>query len=81
MRFKVSRDQISWYPTVDDGRCIGCKACFEFCSHGTYVWNEAVGKPEVKNPNSCVVGCSSCALQCPAEAIRFPPLSILRQYM
>lgn len=81
MRFKVPREKIPWYPTVDEDKCIGCKTCFEFCTHGTYNWDEEVGKPVVQNPTSCVVGCSSCAAQCPAEAISFPPLSILKKFM
>ncbi|MCR4426016.1 MAG: ferredoxin family protein [Firmicutes bacterium] len=70
-----------WYPTVDAEKCSGCRSCFEFCSHGTYGWDEDAGKPVVKNAFSCVVGCSSCAARCPSEAISFPPLSILKQYL
>jgi CDP-4-dehydro-6-deoxyglucose reductase len=81
MRFRVSRDQIPWHPTVDSEKCTGCKTCFEFCSHGTYTWDEQNGRPIVTKAVACVVGCSSCAAQCPSEAIKFPPLSILRQYM
>lgn len=80
MGFKVPREQIPWYPTVDAGKCIGCRTCFEFCSHGVYEWSHETGKPVVKNPYNCVVGCSSCAARCPAEAIVFPQLSILKQY-
>lgn len=81
MRFKVPREQIPWHPTVDTEKCIGCRTCFEFCTHGTYEWDEENGRPVVKNPNNCIVGCSSCAPQCPVEAITFPPLSILKAYM
>lgn len=81
MRFKVPREQIPWYPTVDERKCSGCKTCFEFCRRKTYEWDEENGKPVVKNPFNCVVGCSNCAAQCPSEAITFPPLSILKQYM
>ena len=66
---------------MNTGKCVGCKMCSEFCSHGVYKWEETSSKPTVMNPTGCVVGCSSCALQCPAEAIVFPPLSILKQYM
>ncbi|HHV79577.1 MAG TPA: ferredoxin family protein [Firmicutes bacterium] len=81
LRFKVPREQIPWHPTVDLAKCIGCKTCFEFCPHGTYEWDEENGRPVVKNPSNCVVGCSNCAPHCPAEAIAFPPLSILKEYM
>lgn len=81
MLFKVGREEIPWHPTIDLGKCTGCGTCFEFCRHGTYGWDHNVGKPSLKNPTNCVVGCSSCALECPAEAISFPPLTILRNYM
>jgi NAD-dependent dihydropyrimidine dehydrogenase PreA subunit len=81
MPFNVPRAQIPWHPTVDLAKCVGCGTCFEFCAHGTYGWDEKEGKPLVKNPNNCVVGCSGCAPECPAGAITFPPLTILKQYM
>jgi len=81
MRFRVSREEIPWHPTVDAEKCSGCRTCFEFCPHGTYTWDEESGRPVVSRPTSCVVGCSNCAPQCPAGAISFPPLSILRKYM
>jgi len=81
MRFKVPRELIPWNPTVNHEKCIGCRTCFEFCSHGVYSWDEEAGKLVVSNPTNCVVGCSGCRSQCPAEAISFPPLSILRNYM
>lgn len=80
MRFNVSREEIPWYPTVDAEKCIGCRTCFEFCRNGVYAWDGDRGHPIVVKPYNCVVGCSSCAAQCPSEAIKFPPLSILKQY-
>lgn len=81
MSYRVQREQIPWYPTIDVEKCTGCRTCFEFCPHRTYEWDEKQGRPVVKNPFNCVVGCSGCAPQCPNEAIMFPPLSILRQYL
>ncbi|MGE5571484.1 MAG: 4Fe-4S binding protein [Clostridia bacterium] len=80
MGYKVPREQIPCYPTVDFEKCTGCRTCFEFCSHGTYGWDEAAGRPVVRNPFNCVAGCSGCAPQCPNGAITFPPLSILKEY-
>ncbi len=76
MAFKVRREEIPWYP-----KCTGCRTCYEFCQHGTYEWDEERARPIVKNPFNCIVGCSGCAPHCPNEAITFPPLSILRQYL
>jgi len=81
MRFKVPREKIPWHPAIDEDKCIGCKTCFEFCTHGTYNWDEEAGKPIVQNPTSCVVGCSICVAQCRSEAISFPPLSILKKFI
>ncbi len=74
----IAREGIPWYPTVDDARCKGCRTCFEFCSHGVYAWDDAANIAKVVEPFRCVVGCSSCALQCEEGAIHFPPLSILK---
>jgi NAD-dependent dihydropyrimidine dehydrogenase PreA subunit len=77
----IPREEIPWYPAIDQEKCLGCGACVDFCSHGTYEMNHDTGKPIVKNPYHCVVGCSGCKLQCPAEAISFPPLTILNQFI
>ncbi|MEA4882831.1 MAG: 4Fe-4S dicluster domain-containing protein [Clostridia bacterium] len=76
----MSRNEIPWYPAVDAEKCSGCRSCYDFCSHATYIWDEDAQRPVVKNPFNCVVGCSTCAAQCPSQAIAFPPLSILKQY-
>ncbi|MCR4397546.1 MAG: ferredoxin family protein [Firmicutes bacterium] len=81
MRFKVPRDQIPWHPTIDGDKCSGCRTCFEFCRNGVYEWDAQNEKPVVKRPHSCIVGCSACSAKCPSEAIAFPPLSILKQYI
>jgi NAD-dependent dihydropyrimidine dehydrogenase PreA subunit len=75
------REQIPWYPTVDSAKCVGCRKCFEFCSHGVYAWDETAGTPKVQEPFQCVVGCSNCASQCAEGAIAFPPLTILKEFL
>jgi NAD-dependent dihydropyrimidine dehydrogenase PreA subunit len=75
------REQIPWYPRVDLGKCLGCRTCVEFCSHGVYGWDEPANRPKVIEPFRCVVGCSGCSSQCDEGAITFPPLSILKQYV
>jgi CDP-4-dehydro-6-deoxyglucose reductase, E3 len=75
------RENIPWHPTVDSEKCVGCKACFEFCSHGVYAWDDQKEKPVVAEPFQCIVGCSSCRDQCDAAAISFPPLSVLKSFL
>jgi NAD-dependent dihydropyrimidine dehydrogenase PreA subunit len=71
----IPRNEVPWFPTIDSEKCIECGQCVDFCSHGTYEMEQ--GKPVVKNPYHCVVGCSGCKPQCPKGAISFPQLSIL----
>ena len=75
------REQIPWYPAVDLAKCVGCRRCFEFCSHGVYGWDEAANTPKVLEPFQCVVGCSSCSQECEEGAIAFPPLTILKEFV
>jgi NAD-dependent dihydropyrimidine dehydrogenase PreA subunit len=75
------REQIPWYPTVDAAKCAGCRKCFEFCSHRVYGWDDQANAPRVIEPFQCVVGCSSCTQECDAQAITFPPLSVLKPFV
>lgn len=77
----IPREEIPWHPTIDGDKCQGCGVCLDFCSHGTYEFDPNTGKPMVKNPSNCVVGCSGCQPECPAGAITFPPLTILQKYL
>ncbi|MCL4880392.1 MAG: 4Fe-4S ferredoxin [Anaerolineae bacterium] len=68
----VCREEIHWYPTVVDERCIGCgRNVYQF----DYENNVAV----VTNPLQCMVGCSTCATVCPREAIEFPSRGYIQQ--
>ncbi len=70
----IPRSQIPWHPTIDYEKCVSCGKCVEYCTLGTYVFEEKDGKkrPVVKNPNKCVVLCSGCDAICPAGAISHP---------
>lgn len=68
----IPREEIPWFPTIDDERCIGCKSCVEFCPNAVLEFDEAAGKARVKNPYNCVVECKACAKLCPVDAISFP---------
>jgi NAD-dependent dihydropyrimidine dehydrogenase PreA subunit len=66
----IPREEIPWYPTVDPETCIGCTLCYVTCGRGVYDMQD--NKAVVPTPYSCMVGCSTCAIVCPVEAISFP---------
>ena len=76
---KIPREEIPWFPTVDKKKCTGCQVCYNFCSHQTYAWDDKENVSVVANPYNCVVGCNSCESQCPAGAISFPSLEVLKE--
>ena len=73
------REQIPWYPIVDEDLCDGCGVCLKLCSVGALQPTDN-GKVSVADPFACIVGCSSCANVCKPGAIIFPPRSILDAY-
>jgi len=75
----IPREQIPWFPTVDEDLCNGCGICLRMCTTGALVATED-GKVCVVEPFACVVDCSSCADRCKPGAILFPPRSILQVY-
>jgi NAD-dependent dihydropyrimidine dehydrogenase PreA subunit len=75
------REQIPWYPSVDLSKCVGCRNCYDFCSHEVYGWDEAANTPTVSEPFLCVVGCNSCSHECDEGAIAFPPLTVLKGFL
>lgn len=66
----IPRKDIPWYPTVDADTCIGCTLCFATCGRGVYDIRD--NKAVAANPLKCMVGCTTCANVCPAQAISFP---------
>lgn len=75
----IPREEIPWFPTMDENKCDGCKVCFDFCAYGVYTWDEKKEIAVVKNPYNCMVGCNYCESMCKPGAISFPDLSILRE--
>lgn len=65
------RSEIDWHPTINEEKCIGCGLCFLTCGKGVYRFDWERKKSTVIHPESCVVGCQTCANLCPAEAISF----------
>ncbi len=73
------REQIPWYPTLNEDLCDGCGKCLRLCS------SKALSRTDtntvtVDDPFRCIVGCSSCATICQPGAITFPPRSMLDAY-
>lgn len=71
----IPREEIHWYPNVDEKKCSGCSSCVEFCTQGVFTFD---GKSHVAKPFSCLVGKSSCRSFCPERAISFPTLAELK---
>jgi len=67
----IPRAEIDWHPTVSEDKCIGCGLCFLTCGKGVYQFDWDRKKSVVIHPESCVVGCQTCANLCPAQAIAF----------
>ncbi len=66
----IPREEIPWYPTVNDELCLNDNVCIDFCSNDVFKQDDI--HTVVANPYNCVVGCSSCGTQCPSGAITSP---------
>ena len=75
----IPREQIDWHPTVVPERCIGCGICATSCNKGVYAFDYEANKPVVVAPQSCMVGCTTCATICPEDALEFPSQGYVRQ--
>jgi len=77
----IPRENIEWHPTVDNEKCTGCGVCFTSCGKKVYGFDFALKKPVVVQPQACMVGCITCANTCLFDAISFPSVKGLRQFM
>ena len=66
----IPRENIPWYPTINEQLCTSCGSCLDFCSNSVFEQGEVA--MHVTQPYNCVVGCSSCVKVCPSDAISFP---------
>lgn len=76
--FKIPRDKIPWFLSIDPALCISDQECLNFCHNNVFAMDDASGKVVVDRPLNCVVGCDSCAQIFPGQAITFPDKDELR---
>ncbi len=58
---------MSFNPTIDKNKCIGCGACVNVCPVKVYILKDGKAHPE--NPTKCI-GCKACESVCPVQAIK-----------
>ena len=69
----IARKEIPWFPAVDPDKCIGCELCYVTCGREVYETTpDKYHKAVVERRYNCMVGCSTCAVVCPTQAISFP---------
>ena len=64
------RENIDWFPCIDESLCNLCKICYEMCPRDVFIATE--DHVVVERPYSCVFLCRGCANKCPQSAIQFP---------
>ena len=76
----VPRREIPWFPTIDVEACIGCQLCYVTCGREVFTMTADVPpRAEVTRQYNCMVGCSTCAMVCPTDAISFPDKELVRR--
>jgi len=74
------RRDIPWFPTVDADTCIGCQLCFVTCGREVFdMTADTPSRANVARQYNCMVGCSTCAMVCPTDAISFPDKELVRR--
>jgi NAD-dependent dihydropyrimidine dehydrogenase PreA subunit len=77
----IPREEIPWFPTIDEEKCIGCQECITICKNGVLAFDEGAWKSIVVNRYNCVVECRTCAKLCPSDAISFPDANEFSEFI
>lgn len=77
----IAREAIVWHPTVDEKKCIGCGMCVTGCGRKVYGFDYERKKPVVLRPTNCMVACVTCANTCLQDAISFPTVESVREFI
>jgi len=77
----MERKKISWYPTIDTNKCVGCGLCVVTCGEKRNVFGYDVSnkKAFVLYPYNCMVGCNNCSVSCMWNAISFQEYSVVKE--
>lgn len=72
----IPRTKIPWYPIIDKEKCTNCGKCVEYCTLGTFGYDENTEQKRVviKKPYNCVVLCTGCDSICPTGAMSHPSI-------
>ena len=54
----ILREKITWYPTIDEEKCIGCGMCVRGCPRKVYGFDYERKKSVVLRPINCMVACA-----------------------
>ncbi|MBO8160750.1 MAG: 4Fe-4S binding protein [Thermosipho sp. (in: Bacteria)] len=68
----IPRKEITWHPTIDENKCVGCGMCITSCGRDVFEYDWKKQKVIVARPLQCMVGCTSCQTWCVFDAIHFP---------
>jgi len=68
----IPREEITWHPTIDESKCVGCGMCVTSCGRKVFGYDWERRKAVVARPLQCMVGCTSCQVWCIYDAISFP---------
>ena len=77
----VPRGEISWNPTIDETKCVGCGMCVTTCGRDVFGFDAEKKKAVVVRPLQCLVGCTSCEAWCVYGAISFPDKKRVRDFI